>query len=204
MIILREPRAPVSRSQQNAQEKQTAIAQAALDLFLQQGYMATSMDAVAAQAGVTKQTVYRYYPSKEELFAAVMEEIRANEPPPYQFGGAEPETELNNFGRDLLAFHLKPAALGVYRLMLSEGGEESLLKPFMQAGPNRVTRRLTEFLQQRYPELEDAAFYAQMFSSMVLVPRNQVVIQRKGRISRVEQEAHVSKVVRLFLNGLQT
>jgi TetR/AcrR family transcriptional repressor of mexJK operon len=204
MIFLKEARAPVSRSQQNAEEKQAAIAQAALDLFLQQGYAATSMDAVAAVAGVTKQTVYRYYPSKEQLFTAVMEKIRADETPPRQFGGADLETELNNFGRDLLAFHLKPAALGVYRLMLSEGGEESLLRPFLQAGPNRVTQLLTEFLQQRYPGLEDTAFYAQMFVSMVLVPRNKLIMQRKGRISRADQEAHVSKVVRLFLNGLQT
>jgi TetR/AcrR family transcriptional repressor of mexJK operon len=203
MLLSNEVGAPVSKSQRNAQQKQTTIAQAALDLFLQQGYAATSMDAVAARAGVTKQTVYRYYPSKEELFTAVMEEIREHEPAPYQFGGADNETELNNFGRDLLAFHLTPAALGVYKLMLSEGSAESLLEPFMQAGPNRVTGLLTEFLQQRYPDLQDTAFYARLFASMVLVPRNQLIIQGKGRITGAEQEAHVNKVVRLFLNGLE-
>jgi TetR/AcrR family transcriptional repressor of mexJK operon len=195
----------VSRSQQNAQQKQSTIAKAALDLFLQQGYAATSMDAVAALAGVTKQTVYRYYPSKGQLFSAVMEKIRADEPPLHQFGGGEPERELNSFGRDLLAFHLTPAALGVYRMILSEGGgEEGLLKPFMQAGPTRVIQLLIEFLQRLCPELDDAVFYAQMFVSMILVPRNQLIIQGKGRISRAEQKAHVDKVVRLFLNGLQT
>jgi TetR/AcrR family transcriptional repressor of mexJK operon len=194
----------VSKSQQNAEQKQATIVQAALDLFLEQGYAATSMDAVASQSGVTKQTVYRYYPSKEELFTAVMEKIRADEPPPYAFGDGDLDAELNNFGRDLLAFHLTPAALGVYKMMLSEGGQEGLLKPFMKAGPSRVMKPLVEFLQQRHPELEDMAFYAQMFASMVLVPRNQLIMQGKGRITRAEQETHVHKVVRLFLQGLQT
>jgi TetR/AcrR family transcriptional repressor of mexJK operon len=194
----------VSKSLQNAEYKQATIVQAALDLFLDQGFAATSMDAVASQAGVTKQTVYRYYPSKEELFSAVMARIRADEPPAYTFADADLETELNNFGRDLLAFHLRPAALGVYKMMLSEGGQQGLLKPFMQAGPARVMKPLMVFLQQRRPELEDVAFPAQMFASMVLVPRNQLIMQGKGRITRAEQETHVNKVVRLFLQGLQS
>lgn len=192
----------MSRSLQNAEHKQATIVQAALDLFLEQGYAATSMDAVAGQAGVTKQTVYRYYPSKEDLFSAVMAKIRADEPPPYAFGDAELDTELNNFGRDLLAFHLTPATLGVYKMILSEGGQEGLLKPFMQAGPARVMKPLKEFLQQCHPDLEDVAFHAQMFASMVLVPRNQLIMQGKGRMTRAEQETHVNKVVRLFLQGL--
>jgi TetR/AcrR family transcriptional repressor of mexJK operon len=194
----------VSKSLQKAEQKQVTIVQATLALFLEQGYAATSMDLVASQAGVTKQTVYRYYPSKEDLFTAVLEKIRADEPSPYAFGDADLDTELNNFGRDLLAFHLAPAALGVYKMMLSEGEQESLLKPFMKAGPNRVMKPLIEFLQKHHPKLDDVAFYAQMFVSMVLVPRNQLIMQGKGRITRAEQETHVNKVVRLFLQGLQT
>jgi TetR/AcrR family transcriptional repressor of mexJK operon len=194
----------VSKSQQNAEQKQATIVQATLNLFLEQGYAATSMDEVASQAGVTKQTVYRYYPSKEELFTAVMEKIRADEPSLYAFGDADLDTELSNFGRDLLAFHLTPAALGVYKMMLIEGGQENLLNPFMKTGPNRVMRPLREFLQKHYPELEDAAFYAQMFASMVLAPRNQVIMRGQGHITRAEQGAHVNKVVRLFLQGMKT
>lgn len=194
----------MSKSQQNAEQKQATIVQAALNLFLEQGYAATSMDTVARQAGVTKQTVYRYYPSKEELFTAVMEKIRADEPPPYAFGNEDLDTELSNFGCDLLTFHLTPAALGVYKMMMSEGGQESLLKPFMKTGPNRVMKPLMEFLQKCYPELEDVAFYTQMFASMVLVPRNQLIMRGKGHITRAEQETHVNKVVRLFLQGMQT
>lgn len=194
----------MSTSIENAEKKQNGIVQAALELFLQQGYGDTSMDAVARQAGVTKQTVYRYYPSKETLFVAVMEKIRAEETAPYRFGDGSLEEELTNFGKQLLAFHLSPGALGVYRMMLTEGGQENLLKPFMDAGPTRVMQPLMAFLQQGCEGLDDVAFYAQMFATMILTPRNQLMMSGKGRISKSAQEEHVQKVVELFLKGLES
>jgi AcrR family transcriptional regulator len=45
---------------------------AALDLFVEKGFAATKIDDVAARAGVSKGTVYLYFPSKEELLKAVI------------------------------------------------------------------------------------------------------------------------------------
>lgn len=47
--------------------KRTAILQAAERLFAQRGYESTTMDAIANSAGVSKATLYRYFPSKGEL-----------------------------------------------------------------------------------------------------------------------------------------
>jgi AcrR family transcriptional regulator len=47
---------------------------AALDLFVERGYAATRLDDVAAQAGVSKGTLYLYFANKEELFKAVVRE----------------------------------------------------------------------------------------------------------------------------------
>lgn len=47
---------------------------AALDLFVERGYAATRLDDVAARAGVTKGTLYLYFPSKEDLFFAMVRE----------------------------------------------------------------------------------------------------------------------------------
>jgi AcrR family transcriptional regulator len=47
---------------------------AALDLFVERGYAATRLDDIAARAGVGKGTLYLYYPSKEALFKAVIQE----------------------------------------------------------------------------------------------------------------------------------
>src|SRR2546426_11426938 len=50
-------------------EKRAAILEAAKCLFLSGGYEGTSMDAVAAEAGVSKLTVYNHFSDKETLFA---------------------------------------------------------------------------------------------------------------------------------------
>ena len=54
--------------------KRAAIARAALDLFVRDGYERTSVDAIAAAAGVSKRTVYSHYADKERLFLAVVED----------------------------------------------------------------------------------------------------------------------------------
>lgn len=47
---------------------------AALDLFVEKGFAATRAEEVAARAGVSKGTLFLYFPSKEELFKAVIRE----------------------------------------------------------------------------------------------------------------------------------
>jgi TetR/AcrR family transcriptional repressor of mexJK operon len=54
--------------------KRAAIAGAALRLFVRDGYERTSVDAIAAEAGVSKRTVYSHYADKEQLFLAVVED----------------------------------------------------------------------------------------------------------------------------------
>jgi TetR/AcrR family transcriptional repressor of mexJK operon len=54
--------------------KRAAIAHAALTLFVRDGYERTSVDAIAAKAGVSKRTVYSHYADKEQLFLSVVED----------------------------------------------------------------------------------------------------------------------------------
>jgi TetR/AcrR family transcriptional regulator, mexJK operon transcriptional repressor len=55
--------------------KRVAIARAALHLFARDGYERTSVDAIAAEADVSKRTVYNHYGDKEKLFLSVVEEM---------------------------------------------------------------------------------------------------------------------------------
>ncbi len=66
------------------------LLEAALDLFVEKGFAATRVDDVAARAGVSKGTLFLYFPSKEELFKAVVRENIAG-----RF--AEWNTELETF-----------------------------------------------------------------------------------------------------------
>ena len=55
--------------------KRQAIIQAAIIEFRNNGFEITSMDKIAATAGVSKRTVYNHFPSKEELFAEILNQL---------------------------------------------------------------------------------------------------------------------------------
>jgi TetR/AcrR family transcriptional regulator of autoinduction and epiphytic fitness len=55
--------------------KRAAILEAAIDEFRAAGYEATSMDRIAARAGVSKRTVYNHFPGKEALFAEILHQL---------------------------------------------------------------------------------------------------------------------------------
>lgn len=73
-------KAPVSRGRRGrptlaqAEEKGSTIVAAACAMFLEEGYAVTTMEAVAARAGVSKGTLYSRYSTKADLFAAVVED----------------------------------------------------------------------------------------------------------------------------------
>ncbi len=62
--------------QEYKEEVRKKIVEAAYTLFLQKGYHATTMTAIADSLGVTKPALYQYFPGKEELYAAVAEHGR--------------------------------------------------------------------------------------------------------------------------------
>jgi len=67
-------KAPRQRAEHLGPERRRPLVlDAALRMFVEHGYGGTSMDAIAGAAGVTKPVVYECYPSKEELFAALLE-----------------------------------------------------------------------------------------------------------------------------------
>ena len=65
---------PAPRWARRKQARPAELLTAALDLFVERGYAATRLEDVAKRAGVSKGTVYLYFPGKEELFKAVVRE----------------------------------------------------------------------------------------------------------------------------------
>lgn len=193
----------MSKTIQNAEQKQHAIVSAAEELFLQQGYGVISMDQIAKKAGVTKQTVYRYFASKNELFAAVMQRVQTAKSEAYCFGSKTIGEELTGFASYLLSFHLQEQALGLYRIMLTEAAQENLLTTFKNQGPQHVLKPLIEYLSQQ-TQLEEHVFSAQMFATMILAPRNQILMSKTKRIKISAQKEHVQKVTKLFMKMIET
>jgi AcrR family transcriptional regulator len=193
----------MSKTLQNAEQKRQDIVMAAEAMFLRQGFGVSSMDQIAQEAGVTKQTVYRYFPSKAELFGAVMQRVRTAEAEPYRFGGGTVAEELAGFASYLLGFHLQEKALGLYRIMLTEAAHHDLLTTIKNKGPQQVMQPLIDYLGQ-HTQLEDPAFSAQMFATMILAPRNQMLMSNKQTMKKSAQKEHVQKVTTLFMKLLVT
>ena len=64
--------------QRLTERKREAVVQAAIAEFRVSGFDITSMDKIAATAGVSKRTVYNHFPSKEELFSEILRRLWTN------------------------------------------------------------------------------------------------------------------------------
>jgi len=94
--------APAVISGGKSRSKKEQIVQAAIKVFLENGYAGTSMNRVAAEADVIKATIYSHFKDKEELFAAIIEEVtfkrlQADTPEFEQFLNSLPPDEFVNF-----------------------------------------------------------------------------------------------------------
>ncbi|WP_337266892.1 TetR/AcrR family transcriptional regulator [Oryzifoliimicrobium ureilyticus] len=69
-----KPQKKITRAEQKAMRPRQ-ILDAAFEAFSNNGFLATRVEDIAAKVGVTKGTVYVYYPTKEDLFEAVMQDI---------------------------------------------------------------------------------------------------------------------------------
>lgn len=105
------------------------IRAAAQRLFLQHGYASASMDAIAAEADVAKQTLYRYYPSKEALFTDILRQLLSAHLPAALTldvaavplaSRADLEAALLTFAQASLASALQPDSLALLRLIVAE------------------------------------------------------------------------------------
>ena len=95
----------------------------ATELFLQQGYGATSIEAVAARAGVSKRTFYDRFDDKAALFAAVVHGIIDNIRPPPDvplLAGASLPEILRRLAGLILKATLAPQAIALHRLATGE------------------------------------------------------------------------------------
>lgn len=124
----------------------------ARDVFLREGYAATSMSHIAGRLGGSKGTLYNYFVSKEALFAGLMQDLfdRAER----RLVGVDVEhsdlrTTLTRFGTQIMGIALTDEAVAVYRLVMAESGRfPQLGRQFYQARQRIAVRRVTEWLSQ--------------------------------------------------------
>jgi TetR/AcrR family transcriptional regulator, mexJK operon transcriptional repressor len=108
--------------------KGEAIAAAALRLFLRDGYERTSVDAIAAEAGVSKRTIYNRYRDKENLFLSVLRDTYNSMMATFRGIADKHLGEVTDVQQDLTAFAIEvaltmttaPDRIALVRLIMSE------------------------------------------------------------------------------------
>jgi TetR/AcrR family transcriptional repressor of mexJK operon len=139
--------------------RRRAILDGAKSIFLEHGFGGASMDEVALAAGVSKMTVYRYFASKEELFAGVITdlcdrivvdnlEVASQQPP---------EQALAAFARDLVAIIFAPETVELHRIVVAESRRfPALGKFFYDSGPQGCIDVLAAYLERnrQHPDLK--------------------------------------------------
>lgn len=103
------------------EERQASILQAAARAFGRQGFAATSMDDVASEAGITRLIVYRHFGSKEELYRAVLDQVRQRLGVEFQAAVEHPDPATFPFQSLLDVARADPDAL---RLLLVHAARE--------------------------------------------------------------------------------
>lgn len=193
--------------------KRRAIVDAARTLFLQRGYAGTSMDDIASLAAVSKQTVYKQFGDKHQLFIELITtDIAHSETSTHPLieamhDSTEVESDLQRFARAHLADVMKPPLLRMRRLLIGEAERfPELAQAWYDNGPVRsceIFARWFRALDQRgLLRVEDAALAAQHFNWLVLaIPLNKAMAYPLDEpvFAKAELDHYADEGVRVFL-----
>ncbi len=153
-----------------------AILEAAITVFLEQGFAGASTNEIARQAGASKQTFYSRYPSKADLFAAVMKRRSEQLVDPVASAilreDAPAHEVLYRFGLQVLRANLSADGQRLQRLLVAEAPAfPDLAQAFWQNGPGfgrGLVKQYLELLAKRGTlSIENAGFAADQFMSLV-------------------------------------
>ena len=195
--ITRRPGRPKSA------EKADAIRHAAVDLFMADGMERTSMDAIAAAAGVSKQTVYSHFNSKDDLFRAC---VRTK----IEMYGLEAETLeicddidvcLKHIGKQYLTLIGDAGVLQMFRLMISEADKHpNTVTAFYEAGPRTTSHNIAGIIGKHLPGAPDntelAAEATQEFLALVRGEYFlEYILGTRSKIPAAEFDAHLDHCV---------
>jgi TetR/AcrR family transcriptional regulator, mexJK operon transcriptional repressor len=186
---------------------------AAMEVFVERGFEAASLQEIVARAGGSLATLYRLFGNKEGLFQAVIERKAHS-----VFGALdvprnldrEPAEVLREIGSQLLDLILSPEAIGVHRLIISEAAKNPQLREtFMALGPRRVYEFLADYFSAQTkagrlavgdPSLATVQFL-EMIKGDYYMRR---LLGEEVRLSAKERRRVVDHAVGIFLQGVSS
>lgn len=174
--------------------RRRAYVDAAQRLFFSRGYGGTSMNAVAAEVGGSKTTLWALFPSKLALFEAVVEAIVRDYGRAVTVdlsGAPDVATALTRMGRSIMETVMSGPVMEMQRLVIGEAARAPELGRVMYSlGPAEGLMRLAAYLQAQMQagtlKSGDARMAAQQFSGLC---RAGVIDRRMVGITDAADEA---------------
>lgn len=195
-------------TQAEAKELQEKLRDAAVATFLEHGYDAATMEAIAQAAGITKRTLYARYPDKRAVFLDVipwaLTRTVARENP--EVDGEDLPTVLLAIGRGALQHALDPDTIRLHRIAMDVSARFPEFAVSAESfGWSRRHRQVVDLLRRHQEdgtiEVDDVELTAEHFLAMVEVLPARLAdfgVYRKKK----EQEGRLEYAVDLFLRGV--
>ena len=186
--------------------KREQILQGATRVFLQHGYAGTSMDRVAAEAGVSKQTIYSHFQDKEGLFTALIERVTTRQIRA-EFGSeifqGEPAILLRKIAQGYLGKRDDQEYLSLFRVVIAESARfPELAQLYTRTVIEPLCHRLSLYFES-HPELNtpDPEATAQIFlGSLTAFILSQELLYGKDTM-HMENERLINSLMELFDQG---
>jgi len=204
------PTCPLGRREANRQHRREAILDVAQRSFLDHGYAATTMSAIASALGGSKATLWSYFASKELLFAAVVERATTEFQSRMQAllsPSEDPAQCLAEFAGQFVRRITSPDAIAIYRLVIAESRRfPETGRIFSERAPERTRHILATYLEAAMARGQlrraDATVAARHFMSLCLGGRHQQLLLGAVRPDDVEViAAEAAEAVETFLHA---
>ena len=196
--------------------KRRAIMEAATALFLRDGYRNTSMDQIAADAAVSKQTVYKQFADKEQLFRDIVLGVTSNSEAIITdmtsalrstdiASHAQLRAVLTDLARRYIDGVLQPHVLALRRLIIAEAERfPDLARAYFEQAPARAIEAIASALQTYIDRgllaADDPRLAAAHFAYLVLaIPQDRAQFYPRERPSAGERDRLANEAVRIFL-----
>jgi len=203
------PRRGGRPSRQQAARLGERILDAATHLFLSQGYGATSIDAVARRARISKRTFYHRFDDKPALFVAVVHRIidRLRSPADVERLVGDLQEVLQRLARFILRAALLPQAVALNRMLVAESARFPKLAAVVteRGVTDEAIRFIAGILEREIRAgnlaLDNPAFAAQELLYMIIALPQRRAMGFGAPMMPAELDAWARDVVNLFLNG---
>jgi AcrR family transcriptional regulator len=195
------------------QTRRRAILVTAIELFQEQGYERASMNELVRRCGGSKATLYGYFPSKEELFMAVVKEVATGHMPEAVDEIRERsetmslEEQLVRFGERMMSILTNDARpIAVFRMIIAEAGRTNAGQLFNESGPAQLMSAVATLFAQAIERGElrrgDPKVLAMQFTTLLTAETSDRLYQfEPAPIALATVRRMVRRAVETFLHG---